>query len=427
VRDGWKKRKLGAVCGFIRGPFGGSLKKSFFKSEGYAVYEQQHAINDQFDSVRYFIDESKFREMRRFEVFHGDLIMSCSGTMGKVAIVPENIKRGIINQALLKLTPSNELDVVFFKLWMGSPNFQDQLRARTKGVAIKNVASVKVLKEIEVELPPLSEQKCIVTILDEAFEGIDAAVANTEKNLTNSRELFESYLKAIFANEAGLVAKAPKQPTSRKFPRDTAIHENPFDAEETTKTGGRAATTRHILGNFSLSVGMPKLDAKKAWNWLPLTGLARMESGHTPSRRHPEYWGGDVPWIGIRDAKRFHGVDITETEENTNQLGLANSSARLLPSGTVCLSRTASVGYVCVMGRPMSTSQDFVNWVCGHKLNPHFLKYLFMAQGDEIFKFSSGAVHQTIYFPEAKAFHVCIPDLDEQARLFLSRYTQRRV
>jgi type I restriction enzyme, S subunit len=201
MRGGWKKRKLGAVCGFIRGPFGGSLKKSFFKSEGYAVYEQQHAINDQFESVRYFIDEPKFREMRRFEVFHGDLIMSCSGTMGKVAIVPENIKRGIINQALLKLTPSNDLDVVFLKLWMESPNFQDQLRARTKGVAIKNVASVKILKEIEVELPPLAEQKRIVAILDEAFEGISAAVGNAEKNLANARELFESYLNSVFSDK----------------------------------------------------------------------------------------------------------------------------------------------------------------------------------------------------------------------------------
>jgi type I restriction enzyme S subunit len=142
-----------------------------------------------------------------------------------------------------------------------------------------------------------------------------------------------------------------------------------------------------------------------------------MESGHTPSRRHPEYWGGDVPWIGIRDAKAAHGQEIFETLENTNKLGLENSSARLLPAQTVCLSRTASVGYVTVMGRPMATSQDFVNWVCSGKLYPQFLMYLLLAQGDEIFKFSSGAVHQTIYFPEAKAFHICLPSVNEQIQI----------
>lgn len=139
-----------------------------------------------------------------------------------------------------------------------------------------------------------------------------------------------------------------------------------------------------------------------------------MESGHTPSRRHAEYWGGDVPWIGITDAKSAHGREIFETLEYTNALGLENSSARLLPAQTVCLSRTASVGYVTVMGRPMATSQDFVNWVCSDALYPQFLMYLFLAQGEEIFKFSSGAVHQTIYFPEAKAFHVCLPSITLQ-------------
>src|SRR5690606_11385888 len=114
----WEKRKLVEVCNFVRGPFGGSLKKNIFKSDGYAVYEQQHAIYNQFEDIRYFIDENKFNEMKRFELKSGDLIMSCSGTMGKIAIVPENIKRGIINQALLKLTPSpKKISTVFLKLW----------------------------------------------------------------------------------------------------------------------------------------------------------------------------------------------------------------------------------------------------------------------------------------------------------------------
>jgi len=55
--------------------------------------------------------------------------------------------------------------------------------------------------------------------------------------------------------------------------------------------------------------------------------------------------------------------------------------ARLLPKGTVCLSRTASVGYVLQMGKPMTTSQDFVNWVCSDALNPEFLMFAIMAEG----------------------------------------------
>ena len=90
--------------------------------------------------------------MKRFELNSGDLIMSCSGTMGKIAIVPDNIKRGIINQALLKLSPSSKVSTVFLKLWMQSENFQESLEKHSKGAAIKNVASVAILKKIEIRV-----------------------------------------------------------------------------------------------------------------------------------------------------------------------------------------------------------------------------------------------------------------------------------
>ncbi len=196
----WEKKKLGDICGFVRGPFGGSLKKNIFKPEGYAVYEQQHAIYDQFEDIRYYIDESKFNEMKRFELNSGDLIMSCSGTMGKIAIVPENIKKGIINQALLKLTPSKKISKIFLKLWMQSESFQESLKEYSGGAAIQNVASVAILKQIEIPLPPLPEQQRIVSILDECFVAIDKAKANAEQNLKNAKELFESYLQGVFEN-----------------------------------------------------------------------------------------------------------------------------------------------------------------------------------------------------------------------------------
>jgi type I restriction enzyme S subunit len=139
--------------------------------------------------------------MKRFELKSGDLIMSCSGTMGKVAIVPPNIKKGIINQALLKLTPSKNLDIEYLRYWMSSPDFIQRIEENTVGTAIKNVASVKILKEIEVPVPSLQEQQQIVTILDQAFEAIDQAKANIEKNIANAKELFQSKLNAIFSQK----------------------------------------------------------------------------------------------------------------------------------------------------------------------------------------------------------------------------------
>lgn len=171
------------------------------------------------------------------------------------------------------------------------------------------------------------------------------------------------------------------------------------------------------MGNVALAVNHPGTVPPKGWKWVPLTDLARMESGHTPSRKKKEYWGGEIPWIGIKDAKKAHGGTVETTLETTNALGIDNSSARVLPAGTICLSRTASVGYVVKMGSDMATSQDFANWVCSSHLDPDFLRYLFIAEGSALSRFSSGSVHQTIYYPELKAFHICIPSLEEQKRI----------
>src|ERR1700730_5082177 len=75
--------------------------------------------------------------------------------------------------------------------------------------------------------------------------------------------------------------------------------------------------------------------AADGWHWRPLRDCAELQSGHTPSRRHPEWWGGAVPWLALPDIRRLHGKHAYETGECTNDEGLANSSARLLPWGTV--------------------------------------------------------------------------------------------
>ena len=173
-----------------------------------------------------------------------------------------------------------------------------------------------------------------------------------------------------------------------------------------------------IPGRCALSVNNADMPTPKGWAWTLLTNVAQLESGHTPSRNHPEYWDGDIPWIGIKDARAHHGGVINDTLQSVTQAGINNSAARILPIGTVCLSRTASIGYVVTMGRPMATSQDFVNWVCSPAIDPDYLKWIFRAEGEEgLRRFGKGTTHTTIYFPEVKAFHACIAPLNEQRRI----------
>lgn len=196
-KDGWKEYKFGDICKFIRGPFGGSLKKECFKDEGYPVYEQQNAIYNKF-SFRYFINEEKYKSMVRFTVNPGDLIMSCSGTIGKVAIVPSDAPIGIINQALLKLTPTKLVFNEFLKYLMESSYFNEIIDKYSDGAAIKNIASVETLKSIVLTLPDYAIQKNIVNTLDELTSKATSLQSNYTRTIQLCADLKQALLRQVF-------------------------------------------------------------------------------------------------------------------------------------------------------------------------------------------------------------------------------------
>jgi restriction endonuclease S subunit len=183
-----------------RGPFGGSLKKEIFVPSGFLVYEQYHPINNDFDFGRYFITKEKFEEMKAFFVKPGDLLISCSGTIGKIAEIPEeNFEEGIINQALLKITLDNSkvLNKYFIYLFQ-SQYIQKHLTKISRGVAIKNVPSVKELKTIEFPIPSIQEQQTIIQEIESKFSVIDKIEQVVNESLEKSEKLRKSILKSAF-------------------------------------------------------------------------------------------------------------------------------------------------------------------------------------------------------------------------------------
>lgn len=150
------------------------------------------------------------------------------------------------------------------------------------------------------------------------------------------------------------------------------------------------------------------------WSEVSITSVARLESGHTPSKKNPNYWNGAVQWISLHDTEKLDSLEIYSTTQTITEDGLKNSSARLLPAGTVAFSRTATVGKCCVMARAMATSQDFACYVCGPSLNNHFLVYLFRGM-DRVWRgLMAGSIHNTIYMPVFKALKIPLPPVKEQ-------------
>ncbi|URW80731.1 restriction endonuclease subunit S [Xiashengella succiniciproducens] len=194
-KDGeWEEKSLDEVCKLVRGPFGGELKKEIFVKEGYAVYEQSHAIYSDFSSFRYYIDEDKFSELKRFSVKSGDLIMSCSGTMGKFAIIPQDYKNGVINQALLKLTVKKGYDNLFIKITLETENNQNNLLSQSAGGAIKNVVSVSQIKELRLQIPSINEQQKIASCLS----ALDELITEQAKKIEQLKQHKKGLMQGLF-------------------------------------------------------------------------------------------------------------------------------------------------------------------------------------------------------------------------------------
>ena len=178
--------------GYIRGPFGSALKRSEMKSEGIPVYEQQNAIYDN-RIFRYYIDEDKYQSLKRFTTVTDDLIISCSGTVGKVSIIKENDPKGIISQALLTLRVNKKLILPeFLKYFFSSYEGYNSLVSRSTGSVQVNISKRAVIEEIPLKLPPLDIQKNIVYYL----QLIDAKIENCNSINKNLLQLS----KVIFKN-----------------------------------------------------------------------------------------------------------------------------------------------------------------------------------------------------------------------------------
>lgn len=173
-----------------RGPFGGALKKDIFVSAGYQVYEQSHAISKDAFHGRYFITEHKFHEMKAFAVKPQDLIVSCSGTLGKVLRVPENTPKGIINQALLRIRPRQQfVRPAFLEAFLETSYTKNLLSGFSRGTGLQNFPPMADVKQILVPTPSLELQDQFIDRLNQ--------IETSAKSLRQSDKSFAAMFTSL--------------------------------------------------------------------------------------------------------------------------------------------------------------------------------------------------------------------------------------
>jgi len=304
----------------------------------------------------------------------GDLLISRANTrelVGAVAIADKDYPNRLLSDKTLRLVIKPEIadrEYLMFALRMRMARDFIEGHATGTSDSMRNI-SQDTIRSIPIVLPRIEEQRRVAACLRAQLLAAEEALKSARLQLSELHALARSFYAESFAK--------------------------------------------------IVPIGIaPLIDlAPPGWNWVLLSDVARLESGHTPSRLRADWWGGDVSWISLTEIRKLDGRWTDKTELRTNDFGIANSAARILPVGTVCFSRTASVGFVTIMGRPMATSQDFANWVCGPELDPEFLMYALIRARSELRAIATGATHKTIYMPALKAFQICMPPLPQQQRI----------
>jgi type I restriction enzyme S subunit len=319
-------------------------------------------------------------ELAREATFRrGDMLLAAVGaTFGKSYLHIQDCGPMCFAGYMVRFSPSPLITPEFASYWTESSAYWALVQSRVVQATIPNFSAAKY-KDLAVPLPSIGEQRSIVEFLDRETARVDALVRKKEQLI----ELLQEKRSALVrrAVTKGLAPNAPMKDSGVKWAGTVPNH----------------------------------------WEITRTKFAARLRTGHTPSRQEPEYWQScTIPWFGLADVWQIRDERteyIYETTEKISELGLANSSARLLPKGTVILSRTASIGFSAILGTDMATTQDFVNWVCGPKLRPEYLLCVFRSMTHEFRRLTMGSTHQTIYMPDVGAFCTPVPPLDEQDQI----------
>lgn len=199
MNNNWKVKTLDEICNVVRGGSPRPIQDFLTNSPDGVNWIK---ISDATASKKYIYEtKEKIRPegvSRSRLVKSGDFLLSNSMSFGRPYIMRTS---GCVHDGWLVLSDKSGLfEQDYLYHFLSSNNAYDQFDQLAAGSTVRNL-NIDLARKVKILLPSIAEQRRIVAILNEAFVGINAAIANAEKNLANARELFESHLNSI-ANEA---------------------------------------------------------------------------------------------------------------------------------------------------------------------------------------------------------------------------------
>ena len=337
--QGWAWTNLRAVCSIIsKGttPKGGC---NAYCESGILFIRAENICSDgklSVDNAKFIQQATHCKELSRSILKHGDLLVTIAGSLGRSAVVSDEVLPANTNQAVAFARPLDAQLSHFLQMAILSMPIQKMLLSQQKVTGIPNL-TLESISNLPIPLPPLAEQKRIVSRIDELFKVADSLGETADGLETTAKHLDKKILDLAIRGKL-----VPQDP-------------NDEPASELLK---RIAPTSHKspCKNQDKPVD-PPFDIPKSWEWVRLREVGVFCGGHTPSMSNSNFWGGDVLWVSSKDMKSKY---ITDTQMKVSQLGA--EELKILKPGTLLMCTRSGILRrtfpIAIAKRELTINQD---------------------------------------------------------------------
>ena len=271
------------------------------------------------DSTYEYVDDLTQKCIARYIVEKGDILLSIVGTIGLVGIVGESLHLANQTENCVKLINLNKVDRLYLYYYLSSKIGQIEIQKGIVG-AVQAKLPIKNIENIEISLPPLAEQKRIADILS----AIDDKIELNRRINANLEQQAQALYKSWFVDF---------EPFGGKMPED--------------------------------------------WREGTLEDIGEVVGGGTPSKSISDYYTSNgIAWITPKDLSLTHAKFTSKGEIDITELGYVNSSAKLMPRGSILFSSRAPIGYISIAKNDVCTNQGFKSIVPNNGQTAYIYCYL---------------------------------------------------
>jgi type I restriction enzyme S subunit len=359
-----------------------------------------------FENSKRISEEDFQRLSRKCKPESGDLIYSRIGTIGKVRKVPRDTLFHV-SYSLCLIKPADTLkesDILY--VFLKSPSVLKQALAKKRSIGVPDLG-LGDIKKFMVPLAPLNEQKRIVGMVRELFSRLDAGVEGLRKVKAQLKRYRQAVLKYAF--EGKLTEKWRKTHKHETEPATKLLEKIEQEREKDPKR------KEPILIDKS---ELPEI--QESWIWTTIGSLFDVCSGGTPSRRKPEYWNGNIPWVSSGEVAF---CEIKSTNEHITKEGLENSSAKLYPTGTVLMAlygEGKTRGQAAILRMTAATNQAVACILCASSpMPPEYVYWWLYCRYYETRLVGEGANQPNMYLHHVRKMIIPVAPLLEQKEIIL--------